>query len=59
MLIDYFHIPQKTNKALAVQKPEIDNAVRQAVEEALRQAVPTIQYNNGNVYVYLTINIHS
>jgi hypothetical protein len=59
MVIDYFHIPQKTNKAVVVQKPEIDDAVRQAVEEALRQAVPTIQYNNGNVYVNLTINIGS
>jgi hypothetical protein len=59
MLIDYFHIPQKTNTAVAVRKPEIDTAVRQALEEALRQAVPTIYYNNGTVSVYLTININT
>jgi hypothetical protein len=63
MVTDYYHIPQKTTRAVqypqADQKPEIEVTVQQAVQEAIRQAVPTIQYNYGNVYVYITINIPS
>ncbi len=56
MVTDNYYIPQKTNGV--VQKPEIQEVVRQAVQDAVRQVLPPIQYNNGDVHIYITVHLH-
>jgi hypothetical protein len=56
MVTDNYVLPQKTNGA--VQQPDIEALVRQAVQEAVRQVLPPIQYNNGDVHIHITVHLH-
>jgi hypothetical protein len=53
---DNYSIPQKTT--VVATKPVNEAAVRQAVHEAVRAALPPIYQSGTRGAVYLTINVH-
>ena len=55
-MVDNYYIPQKT--PVAAPKPVNEAAVRQAVQEAVRAALPPIHNNSGSVNLYITVHIH-
>jgi hypothetical protein len=56
VMVDNYYIPQKT--PVAAPKPVNEAAVRQAVHEAVRVAIPPIYQSGHRGAVYLTINVH-
>ena len=55
-MVDNYYIPQKIT--VVAPKPVNQPAVRQAVQEAVRAALPPIQNNSGSVNLYITVHIH-
>jgi hypothetical protein len=56
-MVDHYYIPHQYHAPEPTYTP-VEATLQQQVQEAVQAAVPPIINKLGNIYLYVTVNIH-